>query len=227
MNDELTFQQQFRPAGPANAGEVLAHRQMAPPSRDELDQDAAARAEATALAEQREQLALANAVAGNPLGELSRAQQIAADARDRVRDLETQLASARETVRRADDNVTAWASDVDEVRASVAQRSSTEHDLLAPAKAAHLEFAQATRAAFAAVQAGTPRQASRPFVSRGSVTRSELECWHCVNDNVSHEDSVLLHLDPRFDVPITTMEQALAAEQAERRGHHSGREISR
>lgn len=77
------------------------------------------------------------------------------------------------------------------------------------------------------------RPAARPFgsISRGSVVvRSELECWHCVQNNVSHEESTLLHLDPAYAVPIVTQQQAEQADQAEQAAHaeqrrHGGSEV--
>ena len=225
--NELEFQRQFRADGPPTLSDVFARAML--PSRAEQEEARAAKAEADALAERNEQLALANAMAGNPLAELSRAQTAAAAARDVVRDLEERLGEAREVLSRAEGNMAAWGSQVEELQANVARRSSAEVDLLAPARKAHLEFAAATRAAFAAVQAGTPRQAPRPF--RGSVAvRSHLECVYCLRENVDAEASALLHLDPQHNVPITTAAQAEQAEQAaaaERREHGSYREAVR
>ena len=83
----------------------------------------------------------------------------------------------------------------------------------------HREFMAATRAKMNAAASGTPQRASRrPFV--GEVSRSELECWFCVSNNVNAEDSALLHHDPEFAVPVTTLEQAAAAEQAEHAERH-------
>jgi hypothetical protein len=136
--------------------------------------------------------------------------------RGEVRDLEGQREKARGRLGRAAENLVHWSDQAEEIRAAVAQRSDPG-DLLGPAKAAlagHQEYVAASRAAIAAAQAGTPRRAPRPFVSRGSVTRSE-SCQWCIDQNVSDEDSYLLHSDPELAVPVTSPEQAAA--KAERR----------
>jgi len=217
--DELEFQRQFKADGPPTLGDVFARALL--PDRAEQEEARAAKAEAAALAERNEQLALANAMAGNPLAELSRAQNATAAARDTVRDLEARLTEAREVLSRAEGNMAVWGGQVDEVMTQVSPRSKAEVDILAPAKAAHLEFVQATRAAWSAAQAGTPRRASRPKgeVSRsrgGEVHRSE-HCVWCIEQNVSDEDSYLLHSDPDLAVPVTPPPRAGQPAQAERR----------
>ena len=219
--DELEFQASFKQSGPPTLGDVFARALL--PDRAELEEARAAKAAADALAERNEQLRLANAMAGDPLAELSRAQSATAAARDVVRDLEARLGEAREVLYRAEGNLAAWGGQVDEVMTQVARRSSAPHDLLAPAKAAHMEFAAATRAAIAAVQAGTSRRASRPFVSRGSVTRSEYCVW-CVEQGASDQEAYLLHSDPEYDCPVTPPEQVATAE---RRGRGSYAEAVR
>jgi hypothetical protein len=110
----------------------------------------------------------------------------------------------------------------------LASRSATVTggpDLLAEAKQAHREFAAATRAKLSAAVTGTPRQ-PRPKEHGGRAVRSELECWYCVENNVDHDTSTLLHLDPRLRVPITTLEQAIAAEQAEHAEHAERRQYA-
>jgi hypothetical protein len=108
---------------------------------------------------------------------------------------------------RAAENLVHWSDAAEETRTAVARRSDTG-DLLGPAKAAHAEYVAASRAAIVAVTAGTPR----PFVSRGSVTRSEC-CQWCIDQNVSDEDSYLLHSDPELAVPVISPEQAAKAER--------------
>ncbi len=190
---------------------------------------------AAALAERHELLqvaALQAGVAGRS------AAEIFADA-GRIGDEDAQYEAARAIIERIERRRAARQRDAVEQAQRMAEVTGLASrsaptvtggpDLLAGAKQAHREFVQATRAAQAAA-AGTPRR-ERPFAaSRGSVARSELECWHCVNDNVSHEDSVLLHSDPQWNVPVTTVEQAAQAEHAEhaeRRRYASHAEISR
>jgi hypothetical protein len=226
--NEAEFQAQFRPGSTLAA--VLAKARV--PDRAEQEEKLAAKAAEAARAARNEELALANQAAGNPLAELSRAQTAVGMARDAVRDLEAQLREAREVLSRAEGNVAVWSGQVEELQADVARRSSVEGDLLSPAKQAHQEFVQATRAAFEAVQAGKPRQVSRPFRG-GEVVRSHLECIYCQREHVDPETSALLHLDPQHNVPITTAadEAALVAsghrDQAERRTYSYTGEISR
>jgi hypothetical protein len=192
--NELEFQRQFKADGPPTLGDVFARALL--PDRAELEEARAAKAAADALAARNEELALANAMAGDPLAELSRAQTATAAARDVVRDLEARLSEARETLSRAEGNMAAWGGQVDEVMTQVARRSEAEVDLLAPAKAAHQEFAAATRAAIAAMEAGTPRRASRPFVSRGAGEPDPpVDCPECAEAGCTWEESVLIHHD--------------------------------
>jgi hypothetical protein len=209
--NELEFQRQFKPDGPPTLGDVFARAML--PDRAEQEEARAAKAAAAALAERNEQLALANAMAGNPLAELSRAQSATAAARDVVRDLEARLSEAREVLSRAEGNMAAWSGQVEELQANVARRSSAEIDVLAPAKAAHMEFVSATRAAIAAMEAGKPRQVTRhPFVSRGNAVRSECCTW-CTKFEVPDEHSFLLHSDPEKRVPVTPPGTVPQAEQ--------------
>lgn len=228
--DELEWAAQFRPPAAGSLTEVLAKATVMPDLAD-LAETAATKAAEEARATQREELLQANRAAGDPIGHVTRCQAQLAEQRDRIRDLEAQLGEARRREAHAAENLAHWSAAADEIRTAVAQRSDTG-DLLGPAKAAHLEFVQTTRAAFAAVQAGRPARRRAPFVSRGDITRTELECWYCQQDGVGHEESVLAHLDPVLNLPITTKEQALAIEaaeqvKAERRGHLTGMEISR
>jgi hypothetical protein len=148
--DEIEFQSQFRPAPATTIGEVLARR-LATPDRDELAENAAAKAAADAAARQREELMLANRAAGDPLGQVSRYQAAVGELRGEVLDLEGKLEAARAKLSRAEGNLIHWGEAADEVRTAVAQRSDTG-DLLAPARRAHQEFVTATRAAVAAMQ---------------------------------------------------------------------------
>ena len=192
--DEIEFAAQFRPPAAGSATEVLA-RKLATPDLDELAEATAAKAAADAAAERREQLLAANRASGDPVGMVSRCQAQLAEERDRVRDLEAQLESARGRLSRAAANLDHWSAEVDAIHTAVARRSSAEGDLLAGAKAAHREFAAATRAAITAMEAGTPRQARRPF---GNAVRSDqpVTCRECIKVGASPAESFLLHRDP-------------------------------
>jgi hypothetical protein len=114
--------------------------------------------------------------------------------------------------------------------AMASRAASSDDPYEAATRRAHRAFAEHTRALVAEVAAGTPRREPRPKGRGGNVVRSELECWWCVSNNVSHEESTLLHLDPQSRVPITTIDQAIAEERAEhveRRRYGSHAEISR
>jgi hypothetical protein len=227
--DEIDFLEQFRPAAPTTVAEVLA-RVASVPDRADLAAAAAERAEADARAERYEARMLANRMTGNPLGEVSRMQAVVSEAREQVQELEGQLEKARDRLSRASETLAHWGEQADEVYRASVQRSDTA-DLLGPAKetlAGHRAYLQASRAAWEAAQAGTPRRESRPFASRGRVAvRSHLECVYCLREGVDAETSALLHHDPTWDVPITTAEQAEQAEHAERRGRRGYAEISR
>jgi len=81
-------------------------------------------------------------------------------------------------------------------------------------------LAGVTRGRAAAAPARGPER--RPFTSRGQdAVRSELECVYCVQNDVSHESSVLLHLDPESKVPITTAQQLEQLQQAEQAARHA------
>jgi hypothetical protein len=188
--DEMQFQKQFKADGPPTLGDVFARALL--PDRAELEEARAAKAAAAALAERREQLSLLNAMNGDPMGELSRAQSATAAARDVVRDLEGKLSEAREVLTRAEGNLSMWGGQVDEVMTQVARRSEAEVDLLAPARRAHQEFVTATRAAFAAAQAGTSGPARRPF---GNAVRSDqpVTCPECIKCGFTAAQSFEVH----------------------------------
>jgi len=215
--DEIDFIEQFRPAAPTTVAEVLA-RVAATPDRDDLAQAAADRVRADARAEQRETWAMLNRMAGNPAGEVSRCQAIVAECRERVAELEGQLETARGRLSRAGESLAHWSQTADEVHRASIQRSDPA-DLLAPAKQALAE--QRVERMLAEVQArpaGRPKEVSR---SRGGVASRSESCQWCIDQNVSDEQSYLLHSDPELNVPVTTPEQAAQwqATQAERRAY--------
>ena len=110
-----------------------------------------------------------------------------AELQDEALDLTTRLDAVNGKIHREASNLVYLNDRADEIRQDVA-RSSDTGDLLAPAKAAlegHQQYVAASRAAIAAVTAGTPRQARPPF---GDAVRSETRCPRC---QISHE---------RFDV---------------------------
>src|SRR5512135_2124216 len=99
VDDVIEFQRQFVADGPPTLNDILARH--AGPDPQEALQLAAERAADDERAERAENMRLMNYQMGNPLGELTRCQMAVASARDRVRDLETQLATAREVLQRA------------------------------------------------------------------------------------------------------------------------------
>lgn len=203
--------------------------------RDDREAELAEAERAAALQERHElqQVAAMHAgVAGRS------AADVFADA-GRLGDEDALYADAQKTIARIDRNrarrqqeMAERARQMAEVT-SLASRSATitgGEDMLAGAKQAHAEYVRASRAAWSAATAGTPRREPRPFASRGGeLVRSELECVHCVQNNVSHEASVLLHSDPEFAVPVTTAEDLRAEQEqhAERRAPGRYREIVR
>ena len=145
----------------------------------------------------------------------------AAEARDRVRALEDQLAEARQVLHRTAEEYVTWTEQA-EVATATASRS-VPHDLLGEAKrvAAEVKVERMLTAV------GSRGPGSRPFASRGSVTRSE-SCQWCIDQNVSDEQSYLLHSDPELNAPVTTPQQAAEwqASYAARR-HGTYTEVSR
>jgi hypothetical protein len=217
--DELEWAASFRPSGPVSVADVL-RRQMATPDPRELAEEAAARAAAEADQERRETMRMLNAVNGNPLAELSRAQQVAATARDEVADLEARLAVARERFRSAAESVVDFGTAADEVLNASARRSSP--DLLQGARETLTDHQLRQMAAQRSQAPGR-----RPKGHGGLAARSE-SCQWCIDQNVSDHDSYLLHSDPEYNVPVTTPEQAQQqAEHAERRGYRVYGEVSR
>jgi len=164
----------------------VLRRQLAMPDRAELEQAAAERAAADALAERRETTAMLNALHGNPLAELSRAQQAAAAARDEVNDLEVRLAGARERLRAAAESVVDFGAAADEVLNASARRSSP--DLLQGAREA-LTDVQLRQMAVA--RSGRERP---PFAHGGHAARSEpVTCSECIKLGATPEESFVLH----------------------------------
>lgn len=131
--DEAEFQSQFRASGPVTMQAVFARALM--PDRDELAEAAAQRAAEGSRAEERELRRMLNAQAGDPLGQLTRAETAAAAPRDEVRDRESKLDIARGRLHRAAEAVVDFRTAADEVMTSSARRSSP-HDLLSPAREA-------------------------------------------------------------------------------------------
>jgi hypothetical protein len=228
--DEISFAASFRPPAASSAADVLARR-LATPDLSELTEDAAARAAAEARAAQRETMLSLNSQMGDPIGHVSRYQAACSELRGEVDDLEAQLTAARGRLNRAAQNLVHWTEAADEIRSIAAQRSDTG-DLLAPAKqllAGHQQYLAASRAAVAAVQAGTPRQ-PRPFAGHGDARRSEpVTCPHCIKCGFTPEQSFEIHHTDADGRPIAAAEQADQADQAQREGHArlTGREITR
>jgi hypothetical protein len=191
--DEIGFAASFKPSGPVTVQDVL-RRQLAMPDRAELEADRRERAEAAAREERAEAMRLANYQFGDPLGQLTRSQMAAAEARDRVRALEDELAEARKVLHRCAEEYVGWQEQAEQVTATAAR--SAPHDLLGPAKAAHQEFVSATRAKVAAMGTGAPQRTSRrPF--GGEASRSEpVTCKMCLKYGATPEQSFLIHNDP-------------------------------
>src|SRR5690348_895908 len=129
--DELEFQAKFRPAGPVTVQDVLA-RQLAP-DRTEIEEAIRAREAAAAREEAAETRRMLNYRAGDPLGQLTRAEASAGAIRDEVRDLENRLEEARGRLHRAAEQVVDFRSAADEVLVASVRRSNAP-DLLAPAR---------------------------------------------------------------------------------------------
>jgi hypothetical protein len=217
--DELEFQASFKPSGPVTLQDVLA-RHLAP-DRADLEEAARTREKAAAREEAAETRRMLNYRAGDPLGQLTRAEASAGAIRDEVRDLEGRLEETRGRLHRAAEQVVDYRAAADEIMAASVRRSSAP-DLLAPAKKALAE--ERVERMLAERSARPRRQAPRPFASVSRTTVRSEQCVWCVEQNVSDHDSYLLHSDPEFNVPVTTPGQAA---QAERRGHAGYAEIAR
>jgi hypothetical protein len=202
------------------------HRASLSPLERALSLDAAADARADA-AERQEEAARAAAAqervdllqlachqGGISVGVLQRRRVRAEQADDEIRDLSDQLERAQARRTRAHESITVLTAQMDSINRAVASRSASGMDLLAPAKQAHLEYVQASRAAMAAAQAGV--RAPRPFVSRGGGAARSESCIHCVSQGVDDETSYLLHSDPELNVPVTSPATQAAQAEADR-----------
>jgi hypothetical protein len=225
--DEYELIESFKPAPATTVAEVLA-RVASVPDRADIAAAAAERAEADARADARETRMMLNRRLGNPLGEVSRMQAVVSEIRDRVQAMETELEKERGRLSRASETLAHWSEQADEVYRASVQRSAPD-DLLGPAKAilaGHQEYVAASRAAIAAVQAGTPRQ-RRPF--GGEVRRSEFTCAGCKAEGIDPDTSFLLHSDPDrhpgLDAEIDFYPEP--GEPVQRRGYSYAGEISR
>ena len=220
--NELEFAQQFKPEGPVTAAGVLA-RHLATPDPQELREAAEAQRAAAAAESLRETRAMLNAMNGDPLGHLARAQAQAASARDVVRDLEDQLATARQRLERAAGAMVDFGAQADEVLSRSAQQAGTQ-DLLGEAKRALAEYRVEQMLARAAASPAVTR-AGRPF---GAAARSEpVTCPECLAAGATPEESLLLHLDPA-PLPVPAVPSEAETDWRARRHAYSGsREIVR
>jgi hypothetical protein len=187
--DEVGFAESFRPSSPVSVQDVL-RRQLATPDRAELEQAAAERAAADALAERRETTAMLNRMQGDPIGNVSRAQLAVASLRDEEADLTAKLDAVRGRLRQAAEALVDWSATADDVLSATAQRSHTP-DLLAPAREALTDH-QIRQ--MAAVRSQAPGR--RPFGHGGHARRSEVTCHECLKVGASAEESWLIHNDP-------------------------------
>jgi hypothetical protein len=149
----------------------LARALAASDREDRAAGRAEAEAKRAAALDRAEGLALMDRQLGGPLAEISRAQAAAAAARDEIADLESRLAKARGKLDRATGNVEFFASLMQAAHDSVSRMATATGgtDLLAPAKQAHREYVQASRAAWEQQAGGPPR---RPFAA-GGVARPQ------------------------------------------------------
>jgi hypothetical protein len=121
------------------------------------------------------------------------------------------------TVERLERRADSLRRQIGEAAELMAPQRAPEDPLEAASRRAHEVFREMTRAKLAAAEAGLP--APRPFASagRGSLAVRSEDCIHCAENNVSDEDSYLLHSDPEFGVPVTTAaEVEVDGEQAHR-----------
>jgi hypothetical protein len=147
-----------------------------------------------AAEERAEALMLANRMGDDPLGGLRRARADFDAADDVVRDLAGKLEKATARRDRALESVQFLSRRMDEIT-GLAQRSAPP-DMLAPAREAlkaHREYVQASRAAWQAVQSGTPGRP--PFARGGVAVRSEEEvtCPECIAMGADPQESFWIH----------------------------------
>jgi hypothetical protein len=105
-------------------------------------------------------------------------------------------------------------------------------DLLAPARRAHREFVEATRAQMSEAAAGRARP---PFARGGGVAvrSEEVTCKECIAVGASPEQSYLIHADPdapaSVRLPLTEDAQPVSVppDDSERSAGRRRREITR
>jgi len=153
---------------------------------------------------------MANRQMGDPLGNLTRSQMAAAEARERVQALEDQLAEARKVLHRCAEQYVGWQEQAEVVQAA-ASRSAT-HDLPSEAKRVAAEH----RVDQMLAQRSAQGPARRPKGHGGLARRSDqpVRCQHCRDVGASPEESWLLHNDPDSQIEtelVDLSEQALVA----------------
>jgi hypothetical protein len=67
--------------------------------------------------------------------------------------------------------------------------------------------------------------AARGYVSRSAAVRSE-DCLWCVEQGVSDEEAFLLHTDPQFAVPVTTVSDLLDQRERDQADPNPGRAVN-
>src|ERR1019366_4676979 len=105
----------------------------------ELREAAEAQRAAAAAEALRETRAMLNAMNGDPLGHLARAQAQAAACRDEVQSLQDQLSTARQRLERAAEAMVGYGAQADSVLSRSAQQAGTP-DMLGEAKRAAAEY---------------------------------------------------------------------------------------
>jgi hypothetical protein len=170
------------------------------------------------LAGEREKIERGERVTARVRGHLERGQVGGLEA-FRMMDGDFGDASRAEQLERQCANLERQIGEASELIAPAAQRDADPYE--AASRHAHDVFVEVTRARMAELEAGrpAPRPERRPFAGRGSVAVRSEYCVHCTANNVSDEQSYLLHSDPEFNVPVTTAEQ-LEREQAEQAARH-------
>jgi len=218
--DPIEFQAQFVDDGPPTLATIFARALAA--DRGDLDEARRAAEDQAAREERRENLALLNRQAGDPLGQVNRCQLAVSAARDEVNDLRSRLADAEERLARAAGALVDFETEADQVLAASARRSQTP-DMLAEAKrvAAELRVEQ-----LLAARSQAPGR--RPKGHGGNAVRADqpVTCQECIAAGASPAESFLIHQDPDGPVGedlIDLGEMTVAAfgsqHQAERRTH--------
>jgi hypothetical protein len=200
MFETLTFLESVAAKDPGPLAKALAQSDRAD-RREAAATEREAEARRMAGLERAEALALADRQLGGPLAEIRRSQMLMAEAADEIAELQAKLEKAIRKRDSARQNAEFCATRM-QAATDCATRSATVTggpDLLAPAKQAHREYVQASRAAWKQAQTGV---APRPFARRGVAARSEY-CVHCAEQGVDDQTSYLLHSDPELNVPVT------------------------